>query len=108
MKRLTIDNALDKLTQQGSTFIKLFRHGSLEIEIYKPEKTDPQQPHTRDEMYVIATGTGHFINDTDKQTVCPGEVLFVPAGVEHRFVDFSDDFSTWVFFYGPERGEKAE
>ncbi len=107
MKRLTIDHALDKLAQQDSTFIKLFGYGSLEVEIYKPEKTDPQQPHTKDEVYVVATGTGHFINDNDTAPVCPGEVLFVPAGVEHRFVDFTDDFSTWVFFYGPEGGEKA-
>jgi mannose-6-phosphate isomerase-like protein (cupin superfamily) len=37
----------------------------------------------------------------------PGDVLFVPAGVEHRFEDFSDDFVTWVVFYGPEGGEAA-
>jgi len=32
-------------------------------------------------------------------------MLFVPAGVEHRFENFSDDFATWVIFYGPEGGE---
>ena len=25
----------------------------------------------------------------------------------HRFVDFSDDFGTWVVFWGPEGGEAA-
>ncbi len=35
----------------------------------------------------------------------PGELPFVPAGIEHRFLDFSDDFITWVLFYGPEGGE---
>ncbi len=30
---------------------------------------------------------------------------FVAAGVEHRFSKFSEDFSTWVFFYGPQGGE---
>ena len=37
-----------------------------------------------------------------------GQVLFVPAGIEHRFEDFSDDFSTWVIFYGPAGGESNE
>jgi hypothetical protein len=32
----------------------------------------------------------------------------VPAGVPHRFVDFSDDFETWVVFYGPKGGEAAK
>lgn len=108
MRRLTISNALDEIAQQDSTFIKLFSHGSLEVEIYKPEKVDPQQPHTRDEVYVVARGSGHFINGNDRHPVGPGEVLFVPAGVDHQFVDFTVDFSTWVLFYGPEGGEKEQ
>jgi len=35
----------------------------------------------------------------------PGDLLFVPAGIVHRFEDFTDDFATWVMFYGPEGGE---
>jgi mannose-6-phosphate isomerase-like protein (cupin superfamily) len=35
------------------------------------------------------------------------DVLFVPAGVEHRFENFTDDFTTWVIFYGQKGGEKA-
>jgi len=34
-----------------------------------------------------------------------GDVLFVAAGVEHRFSNFSEGFATWVFFYGPTGGE---
>jgi hypothetical protein len=34
-------------------------------------------------------------------------VLFVPAGMDHRFVNFSGDFAAWVIFYGPAGGEKA-
>jgi len=36
-----------------------------------------------------------------------GDVLFVAAGVEHRFSKFTDDFATWVFFYGPQGGEQT-
>jgi hypothetical protein len=31
----------------------LFRHGSLEVEFYRPEGVDLQQPHDRDEIYVV-------------------------------------------------------
>ncbi len=104
-KRLTISNALHELSHSDKPFKTLFEHGSLQVEIYKPEKVDLQKPHTRDELYVIASGSGEFINGSNKHVVETGEVLFVAAGVEHRFVNFSDDFSTWVFFYGPEGGE---
>ena len=89
-KRLTISAALQELNDaEGETpFMKLFEHGTLEIEIYKPDKVDNQTPHTRDELYVVATGSGKFINGDETHDVEPGEVLFVPAGVEHRFIDF--------------------
>ncbi len=103
--RLTLNNALNTLANESTPFKLLFSHGTLEIEIYKPQKVDQQQPHTRDEVYVVASGQGFFINGGCKQPFETGEVLFVPAGVEHRFVDFSDDFSTWVIFYGPVGGE---
>jgi mannose-6-phosphate isomerase-like protein (cupin superfamily) len=105
MNRLTIQNALKSLEGDESPFKELFRHGSLSVEIYKPDQADHQQPHTRDEIYVVASGTGYFVNGESRHMFEPGEVLFVPAGVVHRFEDFTDDFSTWVFFYGPEGGE---
>ena len=37
----------------------------------------------------------------------PGDFLFVPAGLPHRFTDFGDTMSTWVMFYGPDGGENA-
>ncbi len=105
MKRLTVARALTELKTAAEPFQTLFEHGTLAVEFYKPEKIDVQQPHTRDEIYVIAAGSGQFINGDAKHPIEVGEVLFVPAGVEHRFVDFTDDFATWVFFYGPEGGE---
>ena len=102
--RMTVQNGHEALLG-GAEFVGLFRHGSLEVEFYKPDGVDRQQPHTRDEVYVVASGTGHFVNGDQRHPFEPGEVLFVPAGVEHRFVEFTDDFATWVFFYGPEGGE---
>lgn len=97
--------ALRVLRNAGGAFTTLFRHGSLEIEIYRPVGKDPQQPHRRDELYVVISGTGTFQHGTERQAFGPGDVLFVEAGLEHRFVDFTDDFATWVFFYGPDGGE---
>lgn len=98
--------ALDQLAGQPSEFLELFQHGTLRLEVYKPDKVDRQQPHSRDEVYVIIAGTGKFFNDEETVPFAPGDFLFVKAGKEHHFFDFSADFSTWVIFYGPEGGEK--
>jgi mannose-6-phosphate isomerase-like protein (cupin superfamily) len=104
-ERLTPSAALVALTTTDKPFIELFRHGTLAVEFYKPERVDLQTPHSRDEVYVVVSGSGTFVNGSARQTFEEGEVLFAPAGVEHRFEDFSPDFATWVFFYGPEGGE---
>jgi mannose-6-phosphate isomerase-like protein (cupin superfamily) len=84
----------------------MFTHGSLSVEFYAPRVTDAQTPHTRDEIYVVVGGTGKFRCAGTEATFSAGDVLFAGAQVEHRFHDFSDDFATWVFFYGPEGGER--
>ncbi|HYC85675.1 MAG TPA: cupin domain-containing protein [Chryseosolibacter sp.] len=104
---LSIKDASDALAKSSALFTELFRHGTLSVEFYKPQKTDHQKPHDRDEIYVVASGTGIFFNGGQRSNFKPGDFLFVPAGVEHRFENFSEDFSTWVFFYGPVGGEKA-
>jgi mannose-6-phosphate isomerase-like protein (cupin superfamily) len=75
------------------------------VEIYAPRRHDPQQPHTRDEVYVVIAGTGIFVDGDVRRPFAVGDFLFVPAGCVHRFEQFSDDFATWVFFYGPQGGE---
>ncbi len=85
----------------------LMRHGTLEVGIYAPRGIDDQTPHSRDEVYVVMKGTGEFQNGPDRVPFGPGDVLFVPARQEHRFEKFSEDFAAWVFFYGPEGGEKV-
>jgi mannose-6-phosphate isomerase-like protein (cupin superfamily) len=89
----------------GKEFIEVFRHGTLTVEVYRPEGVDRQTPHTRDEVYVVIAGSGWFVNGGERHRFEAGQVLFVPAGIVHRFEEFSADFATWVFFYGPEGGE---
>ena len=91
----------------GQLAAAVLSHGSLVVEWYAPRGRDVQQPHTRDELYVVVAGRGWFVNGDRRHPFGPHDVLFVPAGVVHRFEDFSDDLGVWVIFYGPEGGEAA-
>ena len=104
---LTASQGLARLPgPEGERFVELFQHGTLAVELYAPRGDDPQTPHTRDEVYVVTHGSGYFRNGSERHRFGPGDVLFVPAEVPHRFEEFSDDLAVWVFFYGPEGGEK--
>jgi mannose-6-phosphate isomerase-like protein (cupin superfamily) len=85
----------------------VFEHGSLVVEMFAPREVDTQQPHSRDEVYIVIQGNGEFVNDGVRQQVGPGDFLFVPVGVVHRFVNFTEDLLLWVLFYGPEGGEQS-
>ncbi|TMI83168.1 MAG: cupin domain-containing protein [Bacillati bacterium ANGP1] len=80
-------------------------HGSMLVALYAPRGKDAQTPHTQDELYLVARGSGWFVNGDARHPCGVGDVLFVPAGVVHRFEQFTDNFAVWVVFYGPEGGE---
>ncbi len=104
---LRVADALSHLTDpEGLRSAVLFEHGSLQVKIYAPRGHDPQRPHTRDEIYVIAQGTGIYFDGSARRRFRPGELIFEPAGSEHRFDEFTEDFAVWVLFYGPEGGEE--
>ena len=105
-ERITLAEATAMLpTPDGKRSAAVFEHGTLQVKLYAPRGPDLQQPHTRDEAYVVARGRGWFVNGALHHPIDAPDVLFVKAGVVHRFEDFSDDFLVWVFFYGPEGGE---
>jgi|SRR6266850_3465730 len=105
-QKITLAEALDRLPgPQREQVVSVFEHGSLVVKLYAPRGPDPQTPHSRDEIYVVAQGVGEFVCGGERQAFGPHDVLFAGAGVEHRFENFSGDLAVWVFFYGPEGGE---
>lgn len=99
-KKVSIVEALAKLPgPAGERYVTMMQHGKIEIEMYAPRGTDPQNPHTRDEVYFVFQGSGTFWDGTDRETFQPGDVIFVPAGTPHRFENFTDDLLLWALFY---------
>ena len=118
--RVTVADAKATPNDAGRSTALLLAHGSMELRWFAPKQEDPQTPHDRDELYIIVSGTGVFtravenlpFDDTslplqgeERVRFGPGDALFVAAGTVHRFEEFSDDFATWIIFYGPEGGE---
>ncbi|HKY04524.1 MAG TPA: cupin domain-containing protein [Blastocatellia bacterium] len=107
-RKATVEDGLSRLpTPDGKRFVTLFKHGTLLVELYAPRGTDPQKPHTRDEVYIVAEGAGEFVCAGTRMDFKRGDFLFAAAGEEHRFENFTHDTALWVLFYGPEGGEQA-
>jgi mannose-6-phosphate isomerase-like protein (cupin superfamily) len=61
---------------------------------------DPQSPHTEDELYVVMSGRAKVSMDGEVHAIRAGSVIFVGAGVEHRFHDIEERLVLLVMF-GP-------
>ena len=106
--RATLEAARIAPIPPGSRSSLLMQHGSMKLRYYAPRGTDAQTPHDQDELYVIASGRGALRRRRPARSVrARGRALRWARTVEHRFEGFSEDFATWVVFYGPPGGEPA-
>lgn len=104
-RRVSLAEGLARLPgPSGERYASVIEHGTLTVEIYAPRGTDAQLPHTRDEVYVVMSGSGWFTSGPDRHRFGPGDVMFVPANVPHRFDEFSDDLALWAVFCSPQNG----
>jgi mannose-6-phosphate isomerase-like protein (cupin superfamily) len=97
-------NASALLSELPVPFSNMFARGDVSVELFAPRGVDTQKPHTRDELYIVSSGAGVFRREKQTCEFKAGDLLFVPAHVDHRFESFSADFRTWVIFFGPEGG----
>lgn len=106
--KVSIEQALKRLPAaptsrwpQGAPFVTVMAGAAMSIEVFAPKGADNQQPHDQDELYIIHRGTAHLQIGSQRYDCAAGDAFFVAAGTEHRFEAFSDDFVTWVVFFGP-------
>ncbi|MEZ5926832.1 MAG: cupin domain-containing protein [Hyphomicrobiaceae bacterium] len=101
-----IPGARTAVWPNGEPFADALRHGSMSVEVFAPRGEDNQSPHEQDELYLVVSGSANFWHEGGTIPVTAGDVLFVAAGDRHRFSRMSDDFVTWVVFWGPKGGEQ--
>jgi len=76
---------------------------SVGVYVLAAGATDDQQPHGEDEVYYVVTGQATFRVGDQDEPVQAGSLLFVPAGVPHRFHDIEEELVLVVFWAPPER-----
>ncbi len=89
----------------GEHAVSLLQRGTLNVKLSLPVRPNQQTPHAQDEIYVIIRGRGVLFHDGKRDPFEAGDLLFVAAGTEHQFEDFTEDLAVWVVFYGTQGGE---
>ncbi|HEY7360307.1 MAG TPA: cupin domain-containing protein, partial [Streptosporangiaceae bacterium] len=68
---------------------------------------DDQEPHTEDEIYVVAAGQATLEAGGRAAAVGPGSAVYVPAGEPHRFTGITSDLAALVLFAPAEYSRAA-
>lgn len=74
---------------------------SVGLAIWPSGSVDRQQPHQEDEVYYVISGRAAITVAGEQRSVKAGSLVFVAAGVEHRFHDIEEDLRVLVFWAPP-------
>jgi mannose-6-phosphate isomerase-like protein (cupin superfamily) len=86
--------------QSGKRYMEFLRVLAMSAGVYvlPAGGADPQSPHKEDEMYYVVRGRARMRADSEDQAISEGSIIFVAAGVEHRFYDITEELMVLVFF----------
>lgn len=91
---------LEEQRRGGGAYYEFLRVPALNVGLYTLPvgAADRQTPHEEDEVYFVIDGLGVFTVEGADRTVQKGSVLYVKAGIEHRFHSITQDLVVLVFF----------
>ena len=96
------------LRRGGDPWREVLRVPELSAGLYRlaAGATDPQAPHTEDEIYYVLAGRARLEIEGLSHAAEPGILLYVPARARHRFVDIREDLELLVLF-APAEGSRG-
>jgi len=102
MEAFALADLLRDREASGRLYHEFIRTHDLSVGLYvlPAGGTDPQSPHTEDEVYHVISGRGQIRVGAEDRAVESGSVIFVGADVEHRFHDIEEELVVLVVF-GP-------
>jgi mannose-6-phosphate isomerase-like protein (cupin superfamily) len=100
MEAFEFDQLLEQRAAAGRAYLEFLHLPALSAGLYELPAggTDPQSPHTEDEVYYVARGRAQIRVAGEDRAVGPGSIVFVAAGVEHRFHSIEEALAILVFF----------
>jgi mannose-6-phosphate isomerase-like protein (cupin superfamily) len=93
-------------TKARKPYLEFLRVPAMSAGVYvlSPGQADPQSPHAEDELYCVLGGKARMQVGSEDRPVSSGALVFVAAGVEHRFHEITEELVVLVFFAPAESG----
>ncbi len=71
---------------------------SMGLYVLPAGSTDPQSPHTEDEVYYVAGGRAQIRVAEENLAIQAGSIVYVAKNMEHKFHSIEEELVVLVFF----------
>src|SRR5512143_2521351 len=91
---------IDQRADSNKLYLEFLKLPDLSMGLYvlPAGGTDPQSPHTEDEVYYVASGRARIDVAGEDRRVQAGSIVYVSKNVEHRFHSIEEELTVLVFF----------
>jgi len=112
MKAFELAQLISQRESSNKLYLEFLKIPDLSMGLYvlPAGGTDPQSPHTEDEVYYVVSGRAQIkVADAEgDRAVQAGSIVYVAKNVEHRFHSIEQDLTVIVFFAPAEYSSKAK
>ena len=100
MRAFELDELESARERAATLYSEFLREPDLSVGLYvlPAGGTDPQQPHTEDEVYYVVRGKGQITVEGESRAVRAGSLVYVPANAPHHFHTIEEELTILVFF----------
>jgi mannose-6-phosphate isomerase-like protein (cupin superfamily) len=100
MQAFHLTDLLRQRADAHKLYLEFLRVPDLSMGLYllPAGGTDPQSPHTEDEVYYVVSGRAKIRVADEERDVQAGSIVYVAKNVEHRFHSIEEELRVLVFF----------
>lgn len=110
MQIFELDKVITKREASGKLYLEFLKVPDLRLGLYALPAggTDPQSPHSEDEVYYVVSGSAKIQVGEEEREVQSGSIIYVGKSVVHRFHSITADLTVLVFFAPAEYPLRSE
>lgn len=100
MDAFELSQLISQRAASDNLYLEFLKVADLSMGLYvlPAGGTDPQSPHTEDEVYYVVSGRAKILVAGEVRDVQAGSIVYVEKNVEHRFHSIEQELTVLVFF----------
>ena len=110
MQAYELAKLISQRAESNKLYLEFLKVPDLSMGLYvlPAGGTDPQSPHTEDEVYYVVSGKAQILVAEENRDVQAGSIVYVEKNVAHRFHSIEEELTVLVFFAPAEYSNQSQ